>query len=109
MVHCESKQSRARCASPGEILVRVEEFPHSHESTHDFDVDGNGAFAGEDRGEHGHTLLSDLVRRVAATAPPGKTKPPHTNYGRISFKPLAPSAHACSSPIPLANTGTGSE
>jgi len=32
---------------------------------------GDGAFAAEDRGEHGHTLLGEGVRRVAATAATG--------------------------------------
>ena len=40
-------------------------------STHDLDVDGDGAFAAEDRGEHGHALLGESVRRVAATAATG--------------------------------------
>ena len=51
------------CKSPGEFLVRAEQFPHPHESTHDLDVDGDGAVAAEDRGEHGHALLGEGVRR----------------------------------------------
>jgi len=58
-------------AESGEFLVRAEQFPHPHESTHDLDVDGDGAVAAEDRGEHGHALLGEGVRRVAATAATG--------------------------------------
>ena len=32
------------------------------------DVDSDGAFAAEDRGQHGHALLGEGVRRVLAAA-----------------------------------------
>ena len=51
----------------GQFLVGGGCGAHLYIGPHDFDVDGDGAWAVQDRRQHGHTLLGESVRRIAAT------------------------------------------
>lgn len=45
----------------GQIPVRDRQFAHSHEGTHDLDIDRHRALAVEHRREHRHSLLGERV------------------------------------------------
>ena len=56
-----------------ELSVADQQLAHADEGTHDLNVDGDGTFAVEDRGEHAHASLGEGAGSVAATAAPARS------------------------------------
>jgi hypothetical protein len=53
----------------GEIFVAGEKLAHLDEGANNEDAHLDGAIAVEDRGKHGHAMLSEDVRRCPAATP----------------------------------------